>query len=475
MKGYILAIVFSLLIIAALAGRGRKFRGRKSRPKFRKACNRASKVDKEYIIRIDPSATMDEVKEHYDATRSLFMRDNDNMVEPDSFTAAGRGRCRISRRSKFIEINEFKAYTISCASQRTVDAIMKYSIVEEVEESVTVTLDSDALSPIGGRVKRQRNRERCLRRPKCACRRYNIGCPTEAPTTTTTTQAPTTTTQGPTTTTQAPPATTYTPACGADIISCVTRNVNSWGLDRLDDIDDNQLLAEGTGKDVDVYIVDTGVRYTHDEFCGRVEPGISFISGTSSADDDNGHGTHVAGTVAGKTLGVAQDATIIPVKVLAASGSGSTAGIASALGWIREQYSSRGRKTVINMSLGCTCTTNSIDDALAAAINDGIIATVSAGNSNADACGHTPARTSTALTVAASTTSDRRASYSNYGPCVDIYAPAGVAAAYLGTVTNNPTPAEVRTWLINNSLQNQITNNPSGPNDLLQAAGCGRK
>ncbi|CAH1795972.1 unnamed protein product, partial [Owenia fusiformis] len=254
--------------------------------------------------------------------------------------------------------------------------------VEEVEFVI--------LNPDGTLVNTTRRRP-CRERPRCACRRFGLcGTTTTAPTSFTTsdgnlcTCVPTTATipmtsgsTGSSFSTSSPstispittgPTTTSggtTPTCGSDIVNCAPRSVRSWGLDRLDDTDDNILTSHGLGQGIDAYIVDTGVNIQHTEFCGRVEPGRNFVDGTSfSANDDNGHGTHVAGTVGGKTVGVARDVTIIPVKVLSAGGSGSTSGIVNGLNWIVEQYRSRGRKAVINMSLGCTCNSVTMNNAL---------------------------------------------------------------------------------------------------------------
>ncbi|CAH1782447.1 unnamed protein product [Owenia fusiformis] len=465
MKGYILAIVLTVIHVGVLAN---------FRSKLRRASDPAKKVYRQYIINLGATVSHSEVMNHLQATRGLFMTDNDDNAGVDTSMVDGRGGCWIKRRGKFIDMIGFKAYIVSCITESDLNQILALPIVKSVQESVRFSLDTEedlytgAKSHHGGRVKRNERRCTIINRPECTCRRFGRKS-----------------------------ILTLRRCC---IISCVSRNVNSWGLDRLDGNLNNQLLAKGLGTDVDVYIVDSGVRYTHEEFCGRVETGKNFVNIGSSADDDNGHGTHVAGTAAGQKTGVARNANIIPVKVMNAQGSGTSAGIVSGLGWIVQQYRSRGRKAVINMSIGCPCNAPDVNNAVKAAVDEGIVGVVSAGNDNVDACSNSPAKEPSALTVASSTDLDSRSHFSNYGTCVDIYAPgsniysasytsdsayetksgtsmaaphvAGVVAKYLSTVSYNPSPAQVRIWLINNSLKNQITNNPYGPNDLLQAVKC---
>ena len=204
-----------------------------------------------------------------------------------------------------------------------------------------------------------------------------------------------------------------------------TQSDAPWGLDR---IDQSSLPLNGTftydsdGTGVTAYVVDTGVRGTHQDFGGRVDSGWNGTTDAGNGDSDcNGHGTHVAGTVAGTTYGVAKKATIVPVRVLECSGSGYNSTIISGINWIISNHSA-GVPAVINMSLGSSGD-SSVDTAVASAVADGIVTVVAAGNDNADACGYSPARAPSAITVGALTKTDEKASYSNHGSCLDIWAP----------------------------------------------------
>ena len=274
-----------------------------------------------------------------------------------------------------------------------------------------------------------------------------------------------------------------------------------WGLDR---IDQRSLPLSGGysypngGEGVTAYVVDSGIRPDHVEFSGRVTPGRNFVGGIDPTDssDCNGHGTHVAGTIGGTTYGVAKKVTLVPVRVFGCSGSTSTLTIVNALEWVMADHDD-GEPAVVNMSLGGGAS-SSLDAATAALVADGIVVSVAAGNSTADACQTSPARTPAAVTVGASDRNDAIAGFSNYGTCVDLFAP-GVAvvssvpssttatASYNGTSMAAPhvagaaavllaaypnwKPAVVNEFLVNNASPNRITGlsgaKATSPNLLL--------
>ena len=273
----------------------------------------------------------------------------------------------------------------------------------------------------------------------------------------------------------------------------------TWGLDRIDQRAlplSTTYSYTGSGAGVTVYIVDTGIRYDHAEFGGRAEFGYDAFAGNGA--DCNGHGTHVSGTVGGTQYGVAKGARLVAVRVLDCGGSGTTAGVIAGVDWVAANHAA-GTPAVANMSLGGGAST-SLDNAVKNAVADGVTFAVAAGNGNflgwpVNACNGSPSRVPEALTVSATDKTDRKASYANYGTCVDLFAPgnsitsawyttatatntisgtsmatphaAGVAALHLQA---NPqaSPADVAAALIASSTKGVVTNAGTGsPNRLL--------
>jgi subtilisin family serine protease len=275
-----------------------------------------------------------------------------------------------------------------------------------------------------------------------------------------------------------------------------TQSGATWGLDRIDQRDrplNGTFVYSRNGAGVKAYIIDTGIRRTHTQFGGRAIDGYDAVDGVLPAADCNGHGTHVSGTVGGSTYGVAKGVTLVAVRVLDCNGSGTNSGVIAGIDWVRGNHAS-GQPAVANMSLGGGAS-SALDTAVNNCINDGVTFAIAAGNSNANACNYSPARVSAAITVGSTTSSDARSSFSNYGSCVDIFAPgssitsswsssdtatntisgtsmatphvAGVAALYLAGNTS-ASPATVRNALVNNSSLNKISNVGTGsPNRLL--------
>jgi subtilisin family serine protease len=198
-----------------------------------------------------------------------------------------------------------------------------------------------------------------------------------------------------------------------------------WGLDRIDQRAlplSHSYAVQTTAAGVRAYIIDTGIRMTMTEFGGRAVSGYDFIDNDADASDCHGHGTHVAGTVGGATVGVANGVTLVAVRVLDCSGSGTWSQVIAGIDWVTADVQSRGGLAVANMSLGGSLNT-SVNDAVTASINAGVVYAVSAGNNSSNACNQSPAATPTALTVGATDSTDLRASFSNYGTCVDVFAP----------------------------------------------------
>ncbi|MFJ9186409.1 S8 family peptidase [Streptomyces anulatus] len=278
--------------------------------------------------------------------------------------------------------------------------------------------------------------------------------------------------------------------------STATQTNAPWGLDRIDQpnlpLNGTFTYPDSAGVNTTVYVLDTGVRITHQDIVGRASNGYDFVDNDNVAQDGNGHGTHVATTAAGTVYGVAKKAKIVAVRVLNNSGSGTTAGVIAGVDWITANHVA---SSVANVSLGGGPSTT-LDNAVRRSIASGVTYSIAAGNSNAPASGFSPARVETALTVGATTRTDARATYSNHGPLVDLFAPgsditagwatsdtatytgngtsfaaphvAGAAAVYL---TNHPgsSPAAVGTALVNGATSNVLTGIGTGsPNKLLR-------
>lgn len=268
----------------------------------------------------------------------------------------------------------------------------------------------------------------------------------------------------------------------------------TWGLDR---IDQRNLPLSGsytynqTGAGVHAYIIDTGILLSHQQFSGRMGNGYDAVTSGGSGNDCNGHGTHVAGTVGGSTYGVAKGVTLHPVRVLGCDGSGTNSGVIAGVNWVTQNHQD---PAVANMSLGGGAS-SAVDTAVSNSISAGVTYAVAAGNDNANACNYSPARAASAITVGSTTSSDARSSFSNFGTCLDIFAPgssitsawhtgssatntisgtsmasphvAGVAALYL-QASPSASPATVRNAIVNGGTTGKVTSAGSGsPNVLL--------
>jgi subtilisin family serine protease len=217
-----------------------------------------------------------------------------------------------------------------------------------------------------------------------------------------------------------------------------------WNLDRIDQEvgrDDSYDTGNVTGEGVDIFIIDTGVLSKHSEYAGRIQPGKNFVNwdGTSSYEDCHGHGTHCAGTAAGSTYGVAKKARIYGVRVLGCSGFGTLSDVIAGIDWTVEQAQRTGRPSIGSMSLSAG-RSDALNEATAAAVKAGVTMVVAAGNNNNDACNFSPSSEPAAITVGSTSSSDARSFFSNFGQCVDIFAPgSSIKSSWIGSETATKT------------------------------------
>ena len=283
-----------------------------------------------------------------------------------------------------------------------------------------------------------------------------------------------------------------------------TQSGATWGIDRTDQRAlplSTTYSYTNTGTGVTAYIIDTGIDMGHSEFGGRATFGFDAFTDGQNGNDCNGHGTHVAGTVGGAKYGIAKNVSLVAVRVLDCGGSGSWSGVVAGIDWAAANHLP-GTPATANMSLGGGASTT-VDDAVKRLIADGVTTAVAAGNGNMagiaqNACNYSPARVPEAITIGATTKTDAKASYSNYGSCVDFFAPgsgitsawigagssetntisgtsmatphvAGVAALYL---QSNPlsTPLQVRDALFAGTTKGVVTSSKTTNNHLLFSA-----
>ena len=284
-----------------------------------------------------------------------------------------------------------------------------------------------------------------------------------------------------------------------DELMTISESSMSWGLDR---IDQRSLPLDGSdtftpdAKDVTAYIIDTGINFGHVDFGGRATAGIDEVTAGGTAADCNGHGTHVSGTVAGSTYGIAKSAKLVAVRVLDCSGSGSTSGVIAGINWVA---ANRVKPAVANMSLGGGLSAT-LNAAVKGAVDAGVTFAVAAGNSTANACNSSPSSEPSAITVGATDRTDTFASFSNYGSCVDINAPGvNIVSDWMGSTTATNTisgtsmasphvagaaalylaghpdamPPEVTAALVSNATSGALKSVPAGTVNALLYTGSG--
>jgi len=284
-------------------------------------------------------------------------------------------------------------------------------------------------------------------------------------------------------------------------------NVRAWGICRVSHygsisggaLNTYKWHSDAAGNGVDVYVIDTGIKLTHQEFEGRAVWGANYVD--SIRDDNNGHGTHCAGTIGGYSVGIARYCRLVAVRVLNGQGSGTNSGVISGINYAANTARTRGVPSVVSMSLGGSYNA-AMNNAVTQCVASGVTCAVAAGNDNANACNYSPASTPNAITVGATSTDasnrDIRSSFSNWGNCVDIFAPgsniyscgissnsaystlsgtsmacphvAGLAAVLLHD-NPNLSPAAVKANMINDGNWDHITN-PNTPNNCIAYNGC---